>query len=392
VTLFAVSPSRRRACGALTAAALLAGPLIALGGCADLPSSGPTASAVVAAAHDPHAALPFDIVEVTPDVVADRDRPTSPQTLAALPSTGAVDAIGPGDGLQISIFEVGAALFSGRSGAAAATAGEAPSAAGEALPIITVGRDGQVDVPYIGPIQAAGLTPDALAAQIQAGLAGKSQAPQVVVTIHDNIANTAVVMGDVKKPGRIALTLARERVLDAIADAGGATNATADNTVTLTRGAASATMPLVAMTAASPDDVELRPQDRLEVDYRPRTYTVFGAAGKVQEMPFQNPRVSLAEALARVGGPNDQLADASAVFVFRYEPAGFDGAPLPGARPVAYRLNLLEAQSYLLAQRFEMKSRDVIYVANAASNQPTKLLQVLNLFFQPFYTAKVVSQ
>jgi polysaccharide export outer membrane protein len=102
--------------------------------------------------------------------------------------------------------------------------------------------------------------------------------------------------------------------------------------------------------------------------------------------------VSLAEALARAGGPNDQLADASAVFVFRYEPSAFDGAPLPGARPVAYRLNLLKAQSYLLAQRFEMKGRDVVYIANARTNQPAKLLGILNLVFQPIYTGKVLAQ
>jgi len=111
----------------------------------------------------------------------------------------------------------------------------------------------------------------------------------------------------------------------------------------------------------------------------------------VSEVPFQNTRVSLAEAMARTGGPSDQQADPTAVFVFRYEPSAADGSPLEGAKPVAYRLNMMEAQSYFLAQRFEMRPRDLIYVANARSNQPSKLLQVLNLFFQPFYTAKVVS-
>ena len=49
-------------------------------------------------------------------------------------------------------------------------------------------------------------------------------------------------------------------------------------------------------------------------------------------------------------------------------------------------------ESYFLAQRFEMRPRDVIYVANAGANIPTRAIQVLSLFFSPVYTAKVLSQ
>lgn len=340
--------------------------LIGLGGCASLPSSGPTATEVVGDSHAPGAATPFDILEISEAVVAGQPRDEGVlRSLADLPPAGPADIIGPGDALQISIFEVGPSLFSGRSSAATASAGE-PNAAGENLPLMTVGRDGLVAMPYVGPVQAAGLTTDALAAKIQKGLSGKSQAPQVVVSIKSGVASTAMVLGDVKKPGRIALTLAGEHVLDAIADAGGPVNPTPDNLVRLTRGSKSAIASLAFLHSDSPDDVALQPQDRVEVEYRPRTFTIFGAAGKVQEIPFQTPRVSLAEAIARAGGPSDQQADPTAVFVFRYEPAAIDGAPLPGAKPVAYRLNLRQARSYLLAQRFEMKSRDVIYIANAS--------------------------
>ena len=96
--------------------------------------------------------------------------------------------------------------------------------------------------------------------------------------------------------------------------------------------------------------------------------------------------------MARSGGPSEQQADPTAIFVFRYAPADQDGEPLPGAKPMAYRLNLLQAQSYFVSQRFEMRPRDVVYIANAQSNQPAKVLQILNLFFQPVYTGKVLSQ
>lgn len=373
----------------------LAGLLLAsaLAGCASLPSSGPTAHDIEQDQKTANA-LGFRIVDIDPGVVAHATPAGGGpgQGLAALAAPGRVDTIGPGDLLQITVFEVGTTLFAPTSGSAAtASAGAPPSAAGANFPVVTVGRDGTVTLPYIGRIGVAGHTVDEVQAMIAEGLQGKSQTPQVIVSIRENVANTAVVMGDVKKPGRLPLTLAGDRVLDAIASAGGATYAIQDSVVTFRRGQQSAQMRLDRIAPGSDDDLALLPQDRIEVLYRPRSFTIFGAT-KVAETQFQTPRLSLAEAVGRAGGPTDQQADPTAVYVFRYEPADLDGAPLPGATPVAYRLDLMRPQSYFLAQAFEMHPRDVIYIANARSNQPVKLIQILNLFFQPFYTAKVVAQ
>lgn len=366
--------------------------LAALGGCAALPSSGPTAAAVTAAGRGAPGVPGFQIVELTPEAVARLQVASAPAAgLSSLPRAAAgADVILPGDTLQVSIFEVGASLFSTRPSLAFDGAG-APSAAGASLPPVAVGRDGGVSLPYVGRIVAAGLTPDAVAARIQAALVGKSQAPQVMVTVREKL-SAAVVMGDVRKPGRVPLTVAGERVLDAVALAGGTLNPAQDEWVHVRRGGAEATASLASLSAGSDDDIVLSPDDRVELIYRPRTFSVFGAAGKVSEYPFQSPRLSLAEAVARAGGPAEQQADPSAVFVFRYDRVGPGFAPAADARPVAYRLDLTQARSYFVAQSFEMAPRDVVYVANAQSNQPAKLLQILNLFFQPFYTVKVLSQ
>jgi polysaccharide export outer membrane protein len=369
----------------------VASALLALCACASLPSSGPTVDAIGAAQKD---GADFGIVDIDAAVLAGLSAPVAsgPSGLAGLDVAGAADLLGPGDVLQVSIYEVGAALFSARSGLASANALAPPSGAAETLPPIVVGHDGAISLPWIGRLTAAGKTPDALAAEITRALRGKSQDPQVVVSLRENVANTVMVMGEVKKPGRLPLSLAGERLLDAVALAGGPSNAVQDSVVQLNRDGHSASALLAAIAAGSPDDVPLRSRDRIAVTYQPRTFTVFGATGKVSETSFQSPRVSLAEAIARAGGPSDQQADASAVFVFRYQPSAVDGTPLAGARPVAYRLDLLKAQSYFLAQGFEMRPRDVIYIANARSNQQTKLIQILNLFFSPVYTAKVLAR
>ncbi|MDF0490491.1 polysaccharide export protein [Sphingomonas sp. H39-1-10] len=362
---------------------------VLLAGCASLPTSGPTAHDIVRAQHRLGG---FDIVNVDEAVIEEIG--ASPSTgrgrLAALALPGEVDRIGPGDILQVSVFEVGSALFGGRSVLADPTA--TASGSGETLPPVVVGKDGTVTLPWVGRRQAAGLTPDELGAVLTQAYRANSENPQVMVSIRDNVNNTVFVQGEVRKPGRMPLTLARERVLDAIAVAGGAANPSGDSLVRLSRGTASAEQPLSAIDPGSADDLELLPQDRISVAFRPRTYVMLGAAGNPAEVPFQNLRVSLAEALGRAAGPHENQADPAAVFVFRYEQAELDGSPVEGAKPVAYRIDMRDPRSYFLTQRFEMRPRDVVYVANAGANIPQKAIQILNLFFSPFYTARVLTR
>ncbi len=100
--------------------------------------------------------------------------------------------------------------------------------------------------------------------------------------------------------------------------------------VRVTRRGQSESVWLDELSAASLDNIALLPQDQIELLHRPRTFTVFGAADKVSEIPFGSSRLSLAQAIARAGGPSDDRADPSAVFVFRFSRTTVEGAPLPG--------------------------------------------------------------
>ncbi len=371
--------------------------ILSLGGCSSLPSSGPTADDITAAQSDT-AANGFRVEDITANTITTQMGELSPAqaNLSGLKASGNVDAVGPGDVLQITVFEIGTSLFSGMSGGGLTNPSSSglmpPSVAGENLPPVQVDRDGAVTLPYIGRLYVKGRTPAEIQSLIAKGLKGKSQNPQVLVSVRERVWSTITVMGEAKKPGALPLLGPHERVLDAIAESEGANQPSQDIIVRLTRGETSASVRLSSLTAGSIDNIVLLPQDRIELLYRPLSFTVFGAAGKVSQVPFQSSTVSLAEAVARVGGPVDQQADPSAIFVFRYNKTTVDGAPEPGAVPIAYRLDLSKPESYFLAQRFPMCPRDVIYIANARSNQPTKLIQVLNLFFSPAYTAKVLAQ
>lgn len=376
------SPARARRLAPLAALAPLA-----LAACASLPSNGPTAHDIVKAAQAPGAT--FRVVEIDSPTTA-----TPPATAAAEPRLSVlaqepapVDIIRPGDTLQITVYEVGAALFAApgaNAAAAQASVAGAPAASGATLPPMVVGRDGTVGVPYVGPVQAAGLTPAQLADVIDQRLAGKSQSPQTVVSIRDDVGTAVIVMGEVKTPGRRPLTLARERLLDAIALSGGPSEARYEADVRVTRSGRSIEEPLTDIASGGPDDILLQPGDRIDVISRPRSFEIFGAAGRVSEIPFQKPRITLAEAVARGGGPLDYQADPTAVFLFR---------PSEGAKPVAniYRLNLKDPRAWFVAQNFDVHDRDIVFIANARTNAVQKFFGLISNLVAPAIAARQVA-
>ena len=365
----------------------------ALAGCATLPSSGPTARQISKSATASTGALKFQIVDLDAPAIArlqaeELARRTGSGSLAQLARDVRTDTIGPGDVLTIAIYEVGVALF---GGSAPRVSGEGfdPSARGETFPAIVVDRDGTIRLPYIGRLGVAGLTPFEVQQLIEQGLKGKSQSPQAIVAIRTNIANTVYVSGDVRRPGRLELTLGRERLLDAIATSGGSVGSSEDTMIRFTRGERSVEQRLGFIRAGTGDDLMLIPGDRIELIRRPRTFDVFGATPRVSQVNFETGEVSLAEALARVGGPSDERADPSAIFLFRYD--GIADTNDSGL-PRIYRLNMQKPESYFLSQRFAMRDKDVVYIANAAANQPAKLVNIVNQLFSPLVTARAVTR
>lgn len=375
--------SSRALAAALVAAVLLAG-------CSTLPSAGPTAGQINTALQK-YNQTGFTIVDIDADSApALAFQPPAPGQLAALDRAGRIDTIGPGDVLDVSIFEVGVTLFSSTSSSAPSQGGTFnPSARGTPLGSVRVDAAGNIQLPYIGRLAAGGKTPGEVERMIERGLRGLSQRPQALVSIKENAHNVFYVSGDVRSPGRYQLSLPRERLLDSLARAGGTVNQPDDMVVRVTRDGTSAETRLSAVDASGPQNIALLPGDRVELFNRPRTFLVFGASDKVSQVNFGANQLSLAEALARVGGPSERIADASAVFLFRYSAATGDA---PGGQPVIYRLNMIRPDSYFLSQRIGMHDKDVIYIATASANAPGKLAQILGQFFSPIIAVRAVTQ
>ena len=204
-------------------ASVLSG-VIMLAGCATLPSTGPTAHEIRRDSRPDRNTLGFTIVDIDQPTITVMDErletsDASKPTLASLAQAGRNDAVGPGDTLAVGIYEVGASLF----GSARETGTTYdPSARGESFPTVVVDRDGTISLPYVGRLRVAGHAPADVQAMIEHALQGKSQNPQVLVSVRLNVSSTVYVSGDVRRAGRFDLSLQNERLLDAIALGGGA--------------------------------------------------------------------------------------------------------------------------------------------------------------------------
>lgn len=377
----------------------LAAALLALTGCSVLPSDGPSKSDIKSQ-RGPAKQPAFELIDIgNATLVAEQWRPQDgfakrfagdgkPPTLL----------IGVGDGISVDIWEAGAdALFSPRSASAGGGSGGARNGN---LPEQIVAADGSIHLPFAGRVKVAGRTPMRVEQLLTRALAGKTARPQVIVHVRNN-ASTVTIAGDVAAGARVPLSVRGERLLDVLAAAGGVRVPSHEARIQLTRGVQSVSLPLLKVLQDPRENIYLQAGDVIAATRQPQSFTAFGATGRNAQVEFGAEKISLIEAVAKTGGLQDNRADPRGVYLLRYEPRevvqALRGTPAAAAKPqapalvrVVYRLDLTQAQSYFLAQRFSMRDRDIIYVSSAPTNELQKFLQLVGLVSQPVIQGAVI--
>ena len=348
-------------------------------GCAMMPASGPQAQDVGAAAHGAApTALPYALVPVTHEVVNvlanDTPRLSTAFSDRSPPRTF---RFGIGDIVSVTIFESAAGgLFTSDAGVRAGNYITVPNQA--------VDERGNIAIPYAGEVGVKGRTPSDVQRDIVNRLKDRALEPQVLVALADQRTSLYSVLGDVRSAGRFPASPSGERILDAIARAGGPGNQGYDVWVALERARHRASIPFGALMYEPANNIFVQPNDVIFVYDQPQTFVAFGAAGVQGQFKFEAWRLSLAEALAKQGGLSDAQADPAAVFLYRGETRevarqlGIDVTKYSGPIiPVIYQLNLRDPAGYFLAQEFPMRNKDVIFSSNAGAVETTKFLTFL---------------
>lgn len=348
-----------------------------VGACAWLPTSGPSRDEVHA-----RAGAGIQIVDVDDSVARQLREKRTPKLFSEVfqNAPGTNQLVGPGDVLEISVWEAPpAVLFP-------ATVGDsAPSSTSRvtAFPQQMVSSEGTVYIPFAGQVLAAGKSVQDIETEIARQLTGKANQPQVLVRLVTNNTANVTVVGEVATSMRMPLTPRGERLLDALAAAGGARQPVNKVTLQLTRGSNSHSLPLDAVIRDPRQNIPLQPGDVVTALYQPLSFTALGATGKSDEINFEAQGISLAQALARAGGLFDSRSNAQGVFVFRFETKDalkWANPPVTtpeGKVPVIYRVDLKDPRTFFVAQSFPIENKDVLYIANAPAVQLQKFLNLI---------------
>ena len=378
---------------AVTALALLAG--FVLAGCSELPTAGPTLSDVKHQEVEGNQ-VRFDLVDIDDNVVAAllASPPESFHARFAKYDKPPRPRIGVGDSVVVSIWEAAGGGLFGTSPTDHVSAGSRSVT----IPEQIVAQDGAISVPFADRVPAAGRLPVEVQKTIEKRLAEKAIEPQVIVTVTRSISNSVTVSGEVVAGARVPLSLKGDHLLDLIAAAGGARAPVYETFVRLSRDGVTATIPMETLVSDPAENIYAYPGDVLTLVRIPQSFTAFGATGSNTQVNFTAEKMTLVEALAKAGGLQDMRSDPAGVFLFRFEPPGIVkalgrpelGTGPEGSSPVVYRLDLSDAKSYFLAQRFPIRDKDIIYVANADLNELQKFFTLLNTLTGPVITGIVV--
>jgi len=146
--------------------------------------------------------------------------------------------IGTGDVLEISV--PGVDDFKGRT--------------------VRVGSEGNIDLPLVGSIHAAGIPESELRDKLKTALEKYMYDPQVDLFVKEYKSRQVAVVGAVRAPGLVTLSGAGESILDVITQAGGTTPEAADEVVIMPQVTGGALqLQRIAQSVASPGEEAGRP-------------------------------------------------------------------------------------------------------------------------------------
>jgi len=241
-----------------------------------------------------------------------------------------------------------------------------------------VNTRGYIHFPYAGEIKVAGLTVDEIRRKLAERLSSHIPDPQLDVRINAFNSERVTVTGDVEKPGRLPITDEAMTVVRAISLSEGVTENADLTAVRVVRGNKSYQIDVESYLQRGDlsQNMLLRGGDVIHVpDQTINQVYIMGELRSPKSLPMKKRRMTLAQAIGNAGSYNRD-SDIRKVFVIR----GI--GETSNVNLQVYQVNLETAEGTVLAGRFPMKPRDVIYVS---TNSFAKFSRILDRFF-PYFT------
>ncbi len=275
--------------------------------------------------------------------------------------------IGPGDVLNIVVWDhpelslVAAASSSATDAASLSSVGNG----------YNVSPEGTIQFPFLGGIKLGGLS-ETQARELMISRLGKFlKNPEITVRVQAYRSGRVYVEGEVRQPGLQAVNDIPMTLPEAISRAGGF-SATADRaSVAVTRGGKTTVINLAQLTqlGVNPGSILLAGGDTVQVLSRDESKVfVLGEVLRPSALPLRSGRMTLNEALGESGGVSQISGDPRQIFVLRNGAAG---------SAEIYHLDARNPAAYALAEGFDLKARDVVFVDPSSLVRWNRVLSLL---------------
>lgn len=221
-----------------------------------------------------------------------------------------------------------------------------------------INQDGTIFFPYAGVLKVVGKTTGEVRDMLTAKLTKYIEKVQLDVRMAAFRSQLVYVVGEVRQPGTQQITDIPMRIVDAVNRSGGFSPEADYSRVLLTRRGTTYLVDIQAMYdyGATEQNALLEQGDIVNVP--DRSYNkifVLGEVTKPGYVPMNKKRSTLAEALSEVGYINQNTSDPRWIYVMRGD----------SDTPELFYLNGSLPDSMLLADRFPLRPRDVLYVETA---------------------------
>ena len=219
-----------------------------------------------------------------------------------------------------------------------------------------VSPDGAIQFPYLGVFKVAGLTESEVRERLTARLAKYFSEPKVTVRIQSYRSGRVYVDGEVRTPGLQAINDIPMTLPEVIHRSGGFTAEADRSAISISRNGVTTLvdLPRLAALGVNPTHILLAAGDLVRVLSREdaKVY-VMGEVTRPVAQPLRNGRLTLNQALGEAGGVSTASGNPQQIYVVRSDASG---------SAEIFHLDASAPAAYALAEGFELKARDVVYV------------------------------
>ncbi|MDR8726499.1 hypothetical protein FEQ05_03549 [Burkholderia pseudomultivorans] len=284
--------------------------------------------------------------------------------------------IGPGDVLSIIAWDHPELVVPNLTYTIGDTAGTLPSGPGlstQSIPGFVVGDDGTVQYPYVGKVRAVGQTASQLQAYLKKILVPYLRNPQLTVSVIAYRSKRIFVEGQVGQPGVKPITNIPMSLAEALSEANGVVPGSGDTSrIQLLRGGKSYLINLPELAEKQIDASKIMLADQDVVRVPPQTYNqvlVTGEVSRPVSVSLHDGRLSLNEAIGAASGVNPTSAEPAAIYVIRATP--------DPAKPDVFKLDSSSPVGFALAEHFQLKPKDVVYVDATGLTRWSRVMSLL---------------